>query len=332
MTVSNSTKQLDYYIKLIELAGGYMRSRILLTALELNIFELIENHTVPADKVAKQLDTDNRAIEVILNALVGMGVLYKKNNLYSNIREIAKLLIPGTPDYQGDMLLHYKNMWKAWSDLTHIVKSGRQYKTEWTKGMSSGLTKAMKHQAKKYAPRLVKLVDCQNIKNMLDIGGGSGAYSIAFTRCYHHLKSTLFDKDPHTLRMAEKEIIKLNLQERIRIKTGDFFHDDMGSGFDFALLSSIICLLGEEEIIRLLDKIKAALSKNGRVIILDMILDESKTKPLPAAIFSVNILIHSPNGRLYSFAEVNNMLELAGFVDVYQIPMGHSKVIIGIKK
>ena len=171
-----------------------MKSRVFLTALELNIFELIENRTVSADKIAKQLDTDTRAIEIILNALVSMDVLYKKNNLYSNIREISMLLIPGTPDYQGDMLLHYKNMWKRWSDLTHIVKSGRQDKTEWTKGMSSGLTKAMKQSAKKYAPRLVKLIDCQNIRNMLDIGGGSGAYFIAFTKCYPHLKSTLFDR------------------------------------------------------------------------------------------------------------------------------------------
>lgn len=331
MASTESSQQTNYYVKLIELANGYMKSRVLLTAIELNLFELIGNRTISSEMIAEQLDTDHTTIDVMLNALAGLGLINKINDQYSNIKEIAQLLTPGSPNYQGDTFLHYNELWEAWSNLTRVISAGEKYKTKGTIDADLGFAKELKQQAKRFAPRIVKLVDCQSFNTMLDIGGGLGAYCIEFAKSYPHLKSVLFEKNQHLLNVAEKEIAGLNLHERITLTQGDFLYDDFGNGFGLALLASIICRLGEDEIVSLLAKTFASLSQNGKIILIDMFLDESKTQPLASAIYSVNMLIHSSTGRLYTFSEINNMLKKAGFVDVYKIPMGHFIATVGIK-
>ena len=330
--MNNSGKYLQNFIKLKELAEGYMSSRIFLTALELNVFETIKNQAVPVDQIAQKLGTDSIAMEVMLNALVSMGILKKKNNLFVNIEDIAQLLIPSSPNYCGGIFHNYLNMWDAWSDLTTIVRTGNISDRVRTNSMRLGLYTVFKHRAEEYAPRLIRLIDCHNAKTMLDLGGGPGSYSIAFTKYYLHLKSILFDKDPHALQIANEEIRKHHLQDRIILKRGDFFSDDLGSGFDLVLLSSIICLLGKKEVLLLFNKLKKVLNENGRIIIWDVIIDESKTKPASAAIFAVHMLINISSGHLYSPSEVTKMLVLAGFEDIYQIPLGQSKIIVGNRK
>lgn len=328
----NSGKYLQEFINLRELAEGFMSSRIFLTALDLNVFEAINNKASSSDQVAQKLGTDSRAIEIILNALVSMGVLKKKNNLFLNIDKIAQLLMPSSPNYCGGAFRNYLNSWDAWSDLTTIVRTGKISDRVRNDSIKLGLYTVFKERAEEYAPRLIRLIDCHNAKTMLDLGGGSGSYSIAFTKHYLHLKSILFDKGTIALRIATEEIRKHHLQDRIILKRGDFFSDNLGNGFDLVLLSSIICLFGEEKVLLLFNRIKKVLNENGRIVIWDVIIDESKTKPASAAMFAVHMLINSPSGRLYSPSEVTKMLVLAGFEDIYHVPLGQSKVIIGYSK
>lgn len=313
------------------LARGYMTSRIFLTAMELGVFAKLGTQQLTASQMAQQLSTDERATEILLNALTGMDLLEKRGNLFANIKEVADLLIPTSPRYQGGGFRHTAHLWDAWSRLTEIVRSGHPPEKEWTDEMKQDFALAMKQHAKDTADRLAKLVDCSDVNRMLDLGGGPGLYAMAFTRRYPHLKAVVFDKDEHALKIAKEDIASQNLQDRISLKKGDFFVDGIGGDYDLVLLSSIIHIFGEEENISVLRKVKESLNNGGRVVIRDFIIDESKTKPAFAAIFAVNMLVNTQNGRCYSFSEIKGWLQSLGFRDIHLIPMDHSQLIIGRK-
>lgn len=308
-----------------------MASRILLTALELNIFGRLDKQCLSAEEVAGLLQTDKRATEVLLNALVGLELLEKKDGLYSNSEEIADLLSPESPNYMGAGLLHTGNLWNAWSHLTETVKTGRPHVREWTEKMGEGLALAMKQQAKGVSERLVRSVECSKVNRMLDVGGGPGSYAIQFARHNPHLEAVIFDMDEQALRIAGEEIEAEGLQDRITLKKGDFLKDDIGDGFDLALISFIVSILDEEHNIALLRKVKDSLNDGGRALILDALLDDSKTKPTATTIFAVRMLVATLSGRCYSHREVAGWLNQLGFQDAHRIPMENMQLIVATK-
>jgi len=309
-----------------------MASRIFLTALELDVFKHLADDRLSASQLAARMDSDKRATEVLLNALVGMELLKKSGNLFENSSEVAGFLISDSPHYRGGVLRHNGNLWEGWSHLTEIVRTGKHHKREWTQEMSRDLAAAMKQQARSAADRLVRVVDCSNVTRMLDLGGGTGEHAITLARRNPRMEVVIFDKDEQALEMGKEEVEKSGLQNRISMRKGDFNKDDFGSAYDLVLLSSIVCLLGEEENRSLLGKVKASLNDKGRVVIWDTILDDSKTKPAPAAIFAVRMVVVTPNGMCYSNAEVKGWLSTLGFRHIHQIPIENSQLIIGSKQ
>jgi len=317
--------------RLLGLARGYMASRIFLTALELDVFDQLGTARLSASQLSEMLNTDSRATEVLLNALAGMGLLEKQDDMFANAEEVAGFLMTDNPHYAGDALRHNTNLWDAWSHLTEIVRTGRYYEREWTKQMSRDLASAMRQQAKSMADRLVRVIDCSNVNRLLDLGGGPGEYAVKLVKRNPHMEAVIFDRDDQALEIGKKEIEEQGLRDRISVRKGDFFTDDFGSGYDLALLSSIICILGEEQNVALLGKVRESLNDEGRVVIWDSILNESKTEPSSAAIFSMRMVIATPNGACYSHVEVKGWLNELGFKNIHQVPIDNSQLIIAAK-
>ena len=142
----------------------------------------------------------------------------------------------------------------------------------------------------------------------------------------------VFDRDDQAYKIAKDDIAREGLQDRIELKRGDFLVDDIGSGYDLAILSSIICLFGNDTNILLLRKVKESLNDGGRIVVSDLMLDESKTKPVSSAVFAVNMLVNTQSGRSYTSIEVKELLHSLGFKDIHRLPVVHSQVIIGRRK
>lgn len=308
-----------------------MPARILLTALEFDIFGRLANNCFSVSELADRMNTNPRATEILLNALVAMNLLNKTGNNFSNVEALSRLLARENPHSIAGALLHIANQWERWSHLTEIVTSGRCHTREWTPEMSGHLASAMEMQAACTMDRMMRAADCFGAGRLLDVGGGSGACSIAFARRHPRLQVVLFDKDAHLLDVAEREIAKHNLSSRIAVKKGDFFVDDIGNGYDVAVLCSVICLFGEEQNHALLKRVHASLSPGGKALIWDLMLDESRTNPLQAAIFAVNMLTATPTGRCYSHREITEWLQDVGFGDIRRIPIDNFHLVTGKK-
>jgi ubiquinone/menaquinone biosynthesis C-methylase UbiE len=166
---------------------------------------------------------------------------------------------------------------------------------------------------------------------MLDVGGGSGAYAIAFAQANPQLRVEVFDQ-PAVLAIAQRHIRETGIEDRVSTRVGDLRTDEFGGGYDLVLISAICHMLSEEENRNLLARAFRALAPGGRVVIQDFLLRPDKTGPRAGALFSLNMLVNTRGGASYSEDEYSRWLREAGFAEVRRVPLpGPAGVLIGAR-
>jgi (2Fe-2S) ferredoxin/precorrin-6B methylase 2 len=314
---------------------GYMESRALLTALELDIFTAVGGGAT-AEEVAQKISTHTRATEMLLNALAAMGMLAKQRGVFRNTPTTARYFAAGSEDNARAGLIHTANIWHRWSNLTECVRAGTAVGhqemaargDDWTEPFIT----AMHRNAAERAPLVVQAVGAAADERLLDVGGGSAAYSIAFAQAHEKLHATVLDL-PTVLPIAQRHINAAGLAGRVETIAGDLRHDALGKGFTLVLASAICHMLSPEENQYLLRRCFAALDPNGRVVIQDFILEPDKAAPKQAALFALNMLVGTPAGSTYSYEEYSAWLQEAGFQEVRHIRLpGPSSLMVGAKK
>ena len=161
---------------------------------------------------------------------------------------------------------------------------------------------AMHRNATERAPLVVQAVGPAADERLLDVGGGSAAYSIAFAKAHEKLHATVLDL-PTVLPIAQRHINAAGLAGRVETRAGDLRRDPLGKGFTLVLVSAICHMLSPEENQDLLRRCYEALEPKGRVVIQDFILESDKTAPKQAALFALNMLVGTPAGSTYSYEE-----------------------------
>lgn len=312
---------------LAETIRAFQPSRALLTGIELDVFtHLGEGAT--ASEVAEKAGTDPRATEMLLNALVALEALAKREGRFFNTA--ASRFLAGE---QRAGWLHTVNLWDTWSKLTEAVRSGsapaRDEIADRGQAWTEAFIAAMDRGAAERAPVVVQGAGATGVKRMLDLGGGSGAYSIAFARANPELEAVVLDL-PGVLPLTERYIEAAGMKDRIGTTPGDLRTDHFGAGFDLVLLSSICHMLDERENADLVRRCREALVPGGRLVIQDFLLEDDKTKPKMAALFSLNMLVGTRGGSSYSVEEYSAWLSDAGFRKVRHVRLpGPSGLIIG---
>jgi (2Fe-2S) ferredoxin/SAM-dependent methyltransferase len=320
-----------------EIAGplrAFMESRVLLTALELDVFTATGSGATPA-AVASACGGETGATERLLNALVALGFLEKGGTLYANAPLAARFLAAGSRDDARDALKHNLSLWRRWSTLTDAVCAGHAVSSvemadrgdHWTVPFIA----AMHRGAAERAPHLVRAVGAEGVRRLLDVGGGSGAYSIAFALANPTLQAEILDL-PTVLPIAERHVAEAGLGGRVTTRAGDLRTDTLGSGYDLVLLSSICHMLGPDENRDLLARTAHTLAPGGRVVVSDFILDDEGTGPRQAVLFSINMLVGTPSGRSYRESEYGSWLAAAGLGGVERVRLpGPAHLVIGRK-
>jgi predicted O-methyltransferase YrrM len=210
-------------------------------------------------------------------------------------------------------------MWKSWSSLTRSVQTGTAADLPALAGSDAKQTEsfiaAMHRNAETAAREVVQAVGIDGIRSMVDVGGGSGAYSIAFAKASSRLRAEVLDL-ASVVPITQKHIAAAGLSERIATRIGDLTSDELGRDCDLVLLSAICHMLSPEENVDLFRRSHSALAPGGRVVIRDFILDEDKTSPRAAALFAVHMLVNTRGGSTYSEEEYRSWLKAAGFNSV----------------
>lgn len=323
--------------ELVERARAYQPSRALLTALELDLFTAVGDGGTAAE-VAGRLQTDPRATAMLLNALVALDALTKEGDTFRNLPALAPYLVAGSERYARPGLLHTANLWESWSGLTEAVRSGsamREPKVggddpQWTEAFIA----AMHRNARGQAEELVAAVGVDGVERMLDVGGGSGAYSIAFARAAPGLRAEVLDIEA-VVPITRRYIAEARLADRVTARVGDLRTDELraadGTGYDLVLASAICHMLSPDENRDLLRRCHDATSPGGRLVIREFILDENRAGPPRAALFALNMLVATRAGSSYTESEYAAWMREAGY-DRVERPQEAPDLMVGTRR
>ena len=327
------------FSKLLGLASGHVEARIIQTAIELQVFDTLAPKPSLAGDVAKELQLDQSATELLLNALVALELLEKDAAQFRLAAAAARYLLKSSPEYLGGMI-HFESMlWQSWEQLPNAVRSGKppraahMYQNDpremaiFIEAMDS-LVKArgdVEATAQAFA--------WKKKRNLLDVGAGPATYPIGLCRRFSELTATVFDL-PGTLELTRRYIADNRMATRIQCIAGDYRTDTIPGSYDVIFLSNIIHGEGTDENRKLMAKLFTILEPGGHLIIKDHILDDNRTTPPVGAIFSLLMLLTTQSGRCYSFGEIKNWLGAAGMTRIHKFDFPApftSSLVIGEK-
>lgn len=307
--------------ELMESIRAFQDSRVILTAIELDAFAAVGEGATAAE-AASRMGADPRASAMLLHALVALGLLEKRDGRFTCLPVARRHFQPGSPFDARAAMGHIVNMWDRWSGLTAAVRTGSAAECteladrgdEWTEPFIA----AMHRIASERAPAVVSALGVSGIGRMLDVGGGSGAYSIAFAKASAELRAEVLDLAP-VLSIAQGHIGAAALTDRVSTREGDLRADPLGAGYDLVFVSAICHMLSEVENRDLLKRCYDATAPGGRTVIQDFFLDPDRTSPKSAALFALNMLTGTRGGNTYTEAEYRAWLREAGFGEAVRL-------------
>lgn len=312
------------YGSLMSDASAFTKSRVILSAAELDIFTLLDGTSDTSAALAKRAGFNARALSRLLDALASLGLLVKNGGAYS-LTESGALLSSRHAGSVRPMVLHMSRLWDTWGDLSGIVKKGLKGKRKHASRMDpetlAAFIGAMDVIGRDLSLEIADFYDLGRYRRLLDVGGASGTYTAAFLRKNPLLRATIFDLGA-VIPMARERIASEGLSERVDLVPGDFYKDDLPGEHDLVLLSAIIHQNDPGQNIALYRKAMAALIPGGAILIRDHIMDETRTAPSAGALFAINMLVNTNGGSTYTFDEVKEGLAEAGFVDIRLLRTG----------
>ena len=311
--------------EILKQAQGFMESRILLSAAELNLFTILQPAPLSAKETAGRVGADARALTFLLDALVAMEFLVKKGQSYQCLQPASALLVEDSPHSVLPMILHACSLWRRWSRLTDIVQGSNASKEEFDFSRKTGELRAfigaMHVVAGPMARKIVAGINAGSSKSLLDVGCGSGSYTIAFLQAVPGMKATLFDM-PEVIEMARDRLSQEGLLDRTTLVAGDFHQQEFPGGHDLALVSAIIHSNSLEENEQLYAKVFRSLDPGGRILIRDHVMEPNRTSPKNGTVFAINMLVGTSGGGTYTYDEIASGLTKAGFTRVRLLNKG----------
>jgi cyclopropane fatty-acyl-phospholipid synthase-like methyltransferase len=306
---------------IFQLATGYWASAALLAANAIGLFDALSNGAKNLQQVAEVLGSNPRATEMLLNACAGLGLLVKQGNSYALSPVADAFLVPGRPGYLGSALHWAHDQYMAWGELEHSVRSGQPViDPKKHLGDDPQQTRhfvyAMHERAQGVARGVVPFFRLEGCRILLDVGGGPGTYAVLLAQQYTALRVTVLDL-PEVVAIAQELIAQAGLSGRVRVRAGDATQADYGKEqYDAVLFSGVLHQMSTPTIQRMLAGAYRALVGGGRVFVSDVMLEETKTQPAFAALFSLQMLLTTHEGGVFSAEECTNWLKEVGFAEI----------------
>jgi SAM-dependent methyltransferase len=322
--------------EVLKLSQNFMECRILLSGAELNLFTILNPTPLSAQEVASGIGADLTALTVLLDALSAMGLLVKKGETYQCAKSVSPFLSEDDPNSILPMVLHAAHLWQRWSGLTAAVRGAMVSKgpAKPSRGPEEmrAFVGAMHVIAAPGADEIVAATNSGSSRALLDVGGASGTYTIAFLKAVPEMKATLFDK-PEVVEIARERLSKAGMLNRVTLVAGDFYQDEFPHGHDLAFVSAVIHQNSLEQNLDLFKKVFRSLNRGGRMLIRDHVMEPDRTRPKDGAIFAVNMLLGTPGGSTYTYGEIKTGLLQAGFINIHLLKKGeHMDALVEASK
>jgi ubiquinone/menaquinone biosynthesis C-methylase UbiE len=322
-----STGQAPSPAAIIDTAFAYQRTFALKAAVECDIFTAIGEGNRTAAEIANARGISERGTRIVCDFLTTLGFLTKDGSNYALAPDAAMFLDRRSPAYLGsavEFLATFKNVEYA-ARATDVVRTGTT---------PDAATMAPEHEfwplfARAMASFMalpailtsqVADIDANAETRVLDIAAGHGEFGFAVARRYPKARIVALDWKP-VLAVARERAKEAGLADRFEELAGDAFSVDFGTGYDLVLVPNFLHHFSEITNVAFLHKIAAALKRRGQIVIVEFVPNADRiTPPLPAR-FAFTMLANTERGDAYTRAELDRMLEAAGFESIEERPL-----------
>ena len=305
--------------EIVDLASAYYGSAVLFAAIDNDVFARVE-----AGEFASATEAAlPRGVRLLLDACVAEGLLEKNDGVYSNTAAGRMALVPGGPADLTKAIRYNRDVYPAWGRLADFARTGKPVeRPEIHLGEDPVRTKAfaasMFGRAMGIGRSVVPMVDLEaSVEGgeirLLDLAGGPAAYAILLCQENPSLKCVTVD-----LKAISAEAVgyveRFGLRDRIECRAGDYHADTYEKGaYDAVTIFGALHQESPAQIVDILKRAHDALKPGGRLFVLDMMTDATRTAPKFSALFAVNMALTTENGWVFSDEELKGWMREAGF-------------------
>jgi cyclopropane fatty-acyl-phospholipid synthase-like methyltransferase len=304
--------------RLNDMGLAFMQAGTLLGAIELGLFDALAEGPLTPVEVGRRLGLSEERAEKLITACAALELVERDGERVANAADVDRFLVRGKPSYFGDYLVHFgKGSFPGWSRVAEHLSSqetseGRYYDLTQDAAEARSLTEAGYTGSQGTARRMARRFDFSPYHHLLDLGGGSGVYSIEACRQNPELRATVFDA-PNVCVVAREFIEKAGLANRIDTVGGDFTRDPLPSGADVVLLCGNLHAYDSDTANHVIRKAYDVLPSGGGMILCDYMINAERTGPAVSAFLSVSLCFRGGAGKVHDAHEFRAYLEAAGF-------------------
>lgn len=308
----------------LSLMDGFRASKAVFTAVSLGVFDHLHKSSATCDELARNLKCHPDALERILGACTGLGLLRRTGGHYHNLPIATRFLRIESPETLSGYILYSDRIsFRLWRHLEDAVREG-SHRWEQEFGFTEDLFNhffatekdkqtflaGMNGHGLLSSPAVVAAFDLSRFNQIVDLGGATGHLVIAACRRYPELRATVFDLATVTP-ITRNYVEQVGFEDRIKIQSGDFFTDPLPAS-DLYSLGRILHDWSEDKVRFLLRKICEHLPSGGGLLICERLLNEERDGPVSAYLQSLNMLLCT-EGKERSPSEYESLTRAAGF-------------------
>lgn len=316
---------------------AHQRSSAIKAAIELNLFDQLADGPVTSADMAHKIGVPERGIRILADYLTIQGLILKAEGKYQHSPTSAIFLDSKSPANMAPMLpfLMTNKIVEASQRLTQTIRNGYtalevplagEEVNEWVQ-FAQSMQPMMGAASQFIAEHVVR--DGAPTK-VLDVAASHGMFGIAIAKRAPGCEIVALDF-PSVL-----EVTAANAKAQgvpLTLLPGSAFTADLGTGYDAILVTNFFHHFSIEENIEVMKRFQAALRPGGKMVILEMVPNEDRVTPPPAASFSLMMLANTHSGDAFTMSEYNHMLDASGFAsrELFDVPMSPQQVIVATR-
>lgn len=334
---------IEYARELERSLRGYQPAALLIAFAELGIGDVLAGAALTPEEIASRTGADAAALARLLQAAETLALVASEGDRYRLTERSRQVLASDGEASIVHLLVREAAFYRRWSRLADAVRLGGRPEAnardedspEWIPNFVMALADTARMSEPGITAALTPLIEnLGHPARVIDVGGCHGIYSLGLAKRFPTLEAVVFDLPP-VIAVSQQIIADSPAADRVRAVAGDFHHDDLGSGYDLALLFGVLVGENGDQSVALLGKVCDSLSPGGCVTIRTHARDKRGDGPgLNGSLADIHMLLSTRGGAAHDTDHTREWLRAAGFTDLRDVAVpapGHGALLVARK-